>query len=122
MEDKPKFNKLSALVGEEIKIKDVEGFMWKMWDNDKKKMEVSPVFMSGYRKVYQVVTDKGKLDMSQSQLGNMLEAANVRGKADIIGKTFHIKSNNKQGLEIRYYLNLVEPMPAEVEDGEEAPW
>ena len=104
-----KFTKLSALVGEEILIKTVSGYKFKKWDDATKKMLVSDNYKEGYRKLYQVETDKGLMDLGSGQLGSLLEAVFDKGKADLIGRTFYIKSNGKQGLDIRYYFNPVEP-------------
>lgn len=112
----PEFAKLSNLVGEEITIKDVTGSSFKKWDNDAKRMLTSTVYEEGYRKLYQVVTDKGQLDLGTGQLGALLEAVFDKGKADLIGKTFHVKSNGKTGIDIRYYFNVVN------NSGVESPW
>lgn len=101
------FVKLSSLVGQDILIESVLGFQFKMWDNENKKMLISDNWQQGYRKLWQVVTDKGQLDMSQSQMANMLEGVCHAGRSDIIGATFNVKSNGKTGMEIRYYLNPV---------------
>lgn len=107
------FNKLSNLVDQDIQIESVMGFQWKMWDATNNKMLVSDTWQKDYQKRYQVVTDKGQLDMSQSQMANMLEGVCHAGKSDIIGCTFHVKSNGKSGKEIRYFLNAVKTAPQE---------
>ena len=104
-----KYTKLSALVGEEILIESVSGYKFKCWNDSTKKFEVSDNYKEGYRKLYQVTTDKGQLDLGTGQLGSLLEAVFDKGKADLIGKTFHVKSNGKSGMDIRYYFNPVEP-------------
>lgn len=101
------YTKLSALVGESVKIEKVFPFKWKMWDNNEHKMLVSDVWVKDYRKIYTVDTDKGRLDMSQNQIAQMLEAVSDDGRADINGRKFSIKSNGKTGMEIRYFLNVV---------------
>ena len=117
------YTKLSNLVGEEITIQSVSGMTYKKWDNDNKKMLMSPIYMDGYRKLYQVVTDKGQLDLGSGQLGSLLEAVFSGGKSDLINKTFHVKSNGKQGLDIRYFFNEVSPPQTDSSTNEsDAPW
>lgn len=105
------FTKLSALVNEQFTVTKVGGFKFKHWNQAAGKMEVSDVQTEGYRKVYQVETDKGLLDLGTGQMGTLLEAVSVNGKADVIGRTFGVKSNGKQGMEIRYFFNA-EPLSA----------
>ena len=99
--------KLSDLVNETIKVEKVFPFKFKMWDNEQHKMLVSDTCQQGYRKIYTVDTDKGRLDMSQSQIAQMLEGVTADGRADINGRKFTIKSNSKTGMEIRYFINPV---------------
>lgn len=101
------YTKLSALVDETIKVEKVFPYKFKMWDNNEHKMLVSDTWIKDYRKIYTVDTDKGRLDMSQSQIAQMLEAVSDDGRADINGRKFSIKSNGKTGMEIRYFLNVV---------------
>lgn len=117
------YEKLSNLVDENITIENVLGFQWKMWDAQNNKMLVSENWQKDYQKRYQVITDKGQIDMSQSQVANMLEGVCHAGKSDIIGCTFHVKSNGKTGKEIRYFLNAVRTSEnsSQSELGEE-PW
>lgn len=105
------FNKLSNLIDENITIEKVDRFQWKKWDQANGKMLVSEDWQPDYQKRYQVTTDKGIIDMSQSQIAQMLEGVSHAGAADIIGCTFNVKSNGKTGLEIRYYLNAVKTAP-----------
>lgn len=105
MEEK-KFTKLSALVDQEFTVEEAYGYQWKKWDNEAKRMLISEDYEKDYRKIYTVKTDKGTLDLSQGQLGNMLEATYKKGEANIVGATFHVKSNGKTGIDIRYFINL----------------
>lgn len=82
-----------------------------MWNVAEKKMDVSQDWQKGYRRMWQVETDKGQLDLSDSQLGNLLVGVHHAGKSDIIGATFSVKSNGKTGMDIRYYLNPVKVEP-----------
>lgn len=100
-----KYIKLSDLVDSEFTVEKVFFPQYKMWDNDAKKMLVSERWEKGYRKIYGVVSDKGTLDISASQIGNMLEGVSKGGEANIIGRTFAVKSNGKSGMDIRYYIN-----------------
>ena len=106
MEEK-RYTKLSELVGETFTVKQVSGYKFKMWDNGTKKMVSEDKWFNGSRKVYQVETDKGWLDLGSGQLANLLEAVFKDGVADINLATFEVKSNGKTGMDIRYYFNEV---------------
>lgn len=97
--------RLKELVNGEFTVEEVYGFNWKMWDNEAKKMLVSESYEQGYRKIYGVKTDKGTMDISSSQIGSMYEACGHKGESKIVGRTFTVKSNGKDGLDIRYYIN-----------------
>lgn len=99
------FVKLSEL--QQFTVKEYKGFKWKLWDNQNKKMLTSDTYQQGYRKTHQLEVDKGTLDVSSSQIGSMLESCLQNGQSNILNKTFNVKTNGKQGLEIRYYINLV---------------
>jgi hypothetical protein len=103
--------KLRDLVGSTFEVKSVNGYTFKFWDNTEKKMLSSDVYIEGYSKKYQVETNKGMLDLGSGQLGNLLEAVFYQGKADLIGKTFEVKSNGKEGMDIRYYFNVLKEAP-----------
>lgn len=101
------FTKLSNLIDSTFTIVSVSArFTWKKWDAAANQMLTSETFIKGYRKVYQVETDAGTLDLGAGQIGNLLEAAMNSGKSDLIGKTFELKSNGKSGIDIRYFFNL----------------
>lgn len=102
-----KYTNLKELVGNEFIVEKAYGFTWKRWDNEAKRMLVAERHEQGFSKRYTLETDKGKLDISGAQLGQMLEGAYSQGKADLIGRTFKVASNGKTGMEIRYYLNPV---------------
>lgn len=101
------FIKLSALVDSEFTVEKVGGYKFKRWSQEEGKMFVQDEWAKDFRKVYQVDTDKGLLDLSQSQIGNLFEGVQHAGQSNIIGATFAVKSNGKQGIDIRYYLNPV---------------
>jgi len=102
-----KFVKLGELVNDTFTVEKAWGFQWKCWDNDTKKMLMSDTYQQGYRKIYSVDTDKGKLDLGSGQLSSLLEAVYKDGKADINGRTFEVKSNGKSGMDIRYFFNPI---------------
>jgi hypothetical protein len=122
-----KFTKLSELVDKEFTIEKVWGYKWKLWDNESKRMLVSETFEKGYRKIYGLNTSEGSLDVSASQLGQMLESVQKDGVSDLNGQAFSVKSNGKTGMDIRYYINPVrgakkqdsdEPFPSSVTEEE----
>jgi hypothetical protein len=117
------YTKLSNLVDDTFKVEKVWGYTWKKWDNDAKKMLMSQTYMDGYSKKYQIDTDKGKLEVGSGQMGTLLESVMKDGVADLSGMTFEVKSNGKEGMDIRYFFNPVwnlknvKDLPvAEVED------
>lgn len=93
-------------------VTEARGFSWKKWDNENKKMLTSDKWEEGFSKKYFIVTDKGGLDLSQSQLGQLLAGVYDKGKCDINGKAFNVRTNGKTGMEVRYYINPA-PVPAE---------
>lgn len=101
------FVKLSALIDQDFTVESVGNYEFKMWDAVDNKFLTSTSPMKGYQKRWKVTTDKGLIDMSQSQVANMLEGVMHAGKSDIIGATYNVKSNGKTGMEIRYFLNPV---------------
>jgi hypothetical protein len=115
------YTKLSNLIGDNFTIEKIWGFRFKKWDNDNKKMLTSEKYEQGYRKLYEVDTDKGKMDLGSGQVGTLLEAVFKDGTADLNGKTFEVKSNGKEGMEIRYFFNEVKdvkPLPDKEVNGE----
>lgn len=107
-----KYAKLKDLVGSTIMIKSVGTPKYKMWSDVDKRMVVQDGPGEGFRKLYPVETDQGKLDLGSGQIGTLLETVQSNGSADIVGKRFAIKSNGKQGADIRYFFNLIEFKPA----------
>jgi len=108
-----KFAKMSSLVDSTFKVLKVDGYKFKKWDTDTSTMSVSDIWKEGFRKLYSVQTEHGMLDISQSQMGNMLEGVSHNGTSDVTGRTFAVKSNGKTGIEIRYFLNPVKEEPKE---------
>jgi len=111
-----KFTKLSELVDNTFTVEKIWGYKFKMWDNESKKMLVSETYEKGYRKIYSVDTSEGSLDLSASQLGQMLESVFKNGSSELTGRTFAVKSNGKTGQEIRYYINPTKDAPKKVVD------
>lgn len=106
MNDK-KYTKLKDLVGDEFTVEKVWGFKWKMWLPAENRMHVADTYEDGHRKMWGVDTDKGELDVSDWQFGNMLASVFQGDSAELVGKTFSVKSNGKEGKEIRYFINPV---------------
>lgn len=102
-----KYTKLSDLVSDQFTVEKAWGYQYKKWDNDSKRMLTSEKYEQGFSKVYSLDTDKGKLDVRAGQMGNLLEGVVRDGKADITGRTFTVKSNGKEGIDIRYFINPV---------------
>ena len=100
-----KFTKLIALVGDSFTVEKSYGWKYKKWDPVSKKMLVSERYEQDFQKRYTLETDKGILDLGSGQLSALLEAVYKDGAANIIGRTFNVKSNGKVGMEIRYYFN-----------------
>lgn len=105
------FVKMKDLVGSTFTVQRVVKYSYKMWDSVASTMRVSDTYVEGHRKVYTVETDKGVVDISANQLGSMLEGVSREGRADIVHRTFSVKSNNKTGMDIRYWINPVRDAP-----------
>lgn len=107
MENKTTYTSLKQLSSEEAEftVSKVYSYQWKRWNPEIKRMEISEKWEKGFRKIYGVVTDKGTLDLSANQIANMFESVSKNGEANIISRTFKVKSNGKEGMEIRYFIN-----------------
>lgn len=113
------YTKLRDLVDETFRVEEGYGFTYKKWDAESGRMLMSEKFEKGYKKTYSILTNRGKLDLGSGQLGNLLEAVYSKGTADLIGQTFSVKSNGKQGMDIRYFFNVVRA-PKEVVESRES--
>lgn len=111
-----KFTKLSELVDKTFTVEKIWGYKFKLWDNEAKKMLVSETYEKGYRKIYALDTSEGSLDVSASQIGQMLEGVFRNGVSDLNGRTFAVKSNGKSGMDIRYYINPTKDAPKTTQD------
>ena len=100
--------KLKDLVGKEMTITKVWAPRWKTWDDLNKKYITSEIPQKGFKKMYGVETDKGKTELSSAQIAALLEVASEDGRSDLNGTTFSVKSNGKEGVEIRYFFDVVE--------------
>lgn len=109
--EKKTYTTLKALVDDQFTVTKAWGYTWKKWDANENKMLMSDEWQEGYQKKYQLDTDKGTLDLGSGQLSSLLEAVYKDGKADINGRTFKVKSNGKQGLDIRYWFSAVKTEP-----------
>lgn len=98
------FVKLSSLVNDEVTIKKVVKYFFQKWEDGKpvKKDE----WFDGSRKMYQVETDKGMIDFSESQVATLLVKALRGNKSDISNVIYEIKSNGETGIDIRYFFNI----------------
>lgn len=103
--------KMSSLVDQDFRVDKVGLHKFVAWDATENKYVTQDTWFQGAQKKYPVTTDKGLVDMSASQIGNMLEGVQHAGQSNIIGATFHVKSNGKTGKEIRYFLNPVKTAP-----------
>lgn len=110
MENK-KYLRMSELVDSDFTVESVGPYKFVAWDNEAKKFKTEDSWFQGASKKYPVTTDKGIVDMSATQLGNMLEGMQHAGQSNIVGATFHVKSNGKTGKEIRYWISPVRVAP-----------
>ena len=106
-DNKPTYTKLSNLVNDTFTVTEAFGYQWKRYNAEVKRMEISEQYAEGFRKMYTINTDKGRMDLGAGQLGQLLEGVYQKGVADINGRTFSVKSNGKTGMDIRYYINPV---------------
>jgi len=99
------WTKMSGLVNKEITVVATKGYKFKMYDNGE--WRESDTWQQGYTKKYRLELSDAMIEVSAAQLGQMLEGVFKDGVSDIRGTTFHVKSNGKEGKEIRYYINPV---------------
>lgn len=104
MEDK-KYVKMSELVDKDITIKRVGNYKFVAWDPAESKYKTDDKWFQGAQKKYPIDTDIGTVDMSANHVGSMFEGVQHAGQSTIIGATFHVKSNGKTGVDIRYFIN-----------------
>lgn len=82
------------------------------WNDQERKFDTATVPTSGFSKQWTVDTDRGRVNLSQSQMGSLLETSldSQTGTATVIGKLFKVTKNNPEDPKhTRYYFNSVEP-------------
>lgn len=97
------FAKLSEI--NEFTVKAISKPVYKMWDGTK--MLTYETYQQGAQKKYPVETDKGIIDFSATNLGNLLllvGETNNFTSTDLIGKHFLTKTNGKTGMDVRYFF------------------
>jgi len=99
------FTSFKKLVNDEFTVIKNTGYKFKKWDNENKQMLTSESPQQGFRKIFGLETDKGMLDASEAQLGQMLSRSINGMIADISNKIFKVDSNGKEGMEIRYFIS-----------------
>jgi hypothetical protein len=99
-----------------LKLKDLSSFTVKefvkkyfgRWNEAEKKYERADTWQQGFRPTWTFKVNNDEfLDFSQDQLSQMLVACFDR-RCDIYGSTFTVKTNGKSGMDIRYFINLLE--------------
>lgn len=118
MDKERTFTKLSLLVNDSFTIEKVNEYVFKRFNPQTMKMETSQDWQKDFQKKYPTLTDRGELDLSAAQLASLLEACSYGGKADVVGKTFEVKSNGKTGIEIRYFFNVVKDKEVRTEESD----
>lgn len=100
-----KYTKLKDLVNSSFTIEKVWGYKWKMWNQAENRMVSSEKWFEGAQKKWAIESDKGEFDVSDYQFGQMLAGCFSDRGSVIVGKTFDVKSNGKEGKDIRYFVN-----------------
>lgn len=89
-------------------VQKVLGFKYKMWDGVG--MVIKDEWFEGSTKKWQVETEKGVLDLSNSQLSSCLittfDAQTMTAKLQ--GARFEVKTNGQTGKEIRYFFQRLD--------------
>ncbi len=105
--------KLSELAANEtpFEIVSFHGYMWQKWNDAEKKFEKSKEYKEGMQKSYslKVKVDDGEdwLNLTEGQMKSVLLSTLKDGVATLVGSNFTVKSNGKEGIDIRYYFNPV---------------
>ena len=116
-----KYTKLATLAEEhpEFTVEKVFGFNWEQWEDGKMKRDAK--WFEGANKTWGMATSEGILNVSKAQFSNMLEACFAGEGAKIVGTTFTVKTNGKDGQDRRYYINVVRDVKPAETVAEEAP-
>ena len=105
-----KFFKASELVNSQFRLVSVEGATYSKWDEYEKKFIKSDVPHQGYSRKWKLniktVKEDGMLEASDNIMSQILLEAFDKG-VEPIGQIIHLKSNGKEGMEIRYYANIM---------------
>ena len=102
-----------------VKLSQIQGFtfqgvkevMYKQWDPTTKQMNTSKTPVKGFRKMYTCITSEGLIDLSQGQIGQILEACFGQRLAaepisDLTGAKIKVANNGQTGMDIRYFFNF----------------
>lgn len=104
MSEEIKYAKLSE-VGEFTIINPIKSF-WQKYNEADNTFEKKDDYFEGATQKFQIDTTAGRIDFSKNQLEQMFFGARVGLTSDINGKSFWVKTNGKQGKEIRYFINI----------------
>lgn len=93
-----------------FRIKSFDSKHWQKWDEATSKFLQSDSFVAGYSPKYvfrvEIENKEEKLiAFSREQLGQILIGA-FESKKPLVGLAYNIKTNGKEGKDIRYYINL----------------
>lgn len=92
-------------------VNKVFGYDWVEWNNETKEMKREKDWFQGAKKQYNlgvsVNGEQGYLNVSSNQLAYMFESVQKDGVSDLIGVQFTVKTNGKEGKDIRYFINPV---------------
>ena len=101
----------------EFKVVKVVKHWFQAWDDQEKKYIRDTKPFKGASRTWLVECDDFMLSLSTAQFSTMLEAcfSCFDGVAKPEGKKFTVKTNGKQGKDIRYYINLAFDTEAERE-------
>lgn len=98
-----------------LKLKDVNEFTvanisapyWVSWDTSNAKYNRYKVPTEGAQQKWDVITpNRDRIPISRDQFGQMLIATANGTEASVKDKAYSVKTNGKEGMEIRYFLNL----------------
>lgn len=103
--------KLKELDGHVFTISMVLSYAYKCWDNDTNQMLSSDIPKKGYKKRWTIDTDRGIVEVSQAQMGKILEALYDKGKDTLSGKSLSVRSNGREGFQQDYWFNIPRDAP-----------
>lgn len=103
MQDQKKFVKLADL--QSFKVVKFVKMYWQMYDTASNTFKKEDTYFEGAKSSYLFEMEEGMLNLSSSQLGQMLVSL-FESKMPIERQIFNVKTNGQTGKEIRYYINL----------------